>query len=360
MSAFTKLKNFILKEPQNKNESPKIVVVLRVSAIIFALALLSAVVGFLSVGRFAIASTLAVFILLYIYMLWCTYQDKVHFAYTLLNFITVFWICGIYVLFGPDTGVHHFILALIVVDLLVDRRHPVRTLLILYGIRIACIFANRAFADMEWLPVKMQIYLYFSSIVLEGLIILINGVYFTRDAFQMESCLQEYNRELQHAASTDSLTGLWNRYRIIDYTETCLKGKAKINSTFMAVAIGDIDYFKRINDTYGHECGDEVLKQLADLFRSHMEGKGAVARWGGEEFLFLFDHMNGDDAWNELSRMQLLVNRLRIPYEDQVIQVSMTIGLTEYDRHLSMDENIKLADDKLYTGKQRGRNRIVY
>ena len=99
MSAFTKLKNFILKEPQNKNESPKIVVVLRVSAIIFALALLSAVVGFLSVGRFAIASTMAVFILLYLYAVvylsgqgtFCIYAAEFYHGFLDLRHLCVIW-----------------------------------------------------------------------------------------------------------------------------------------------------------------------------------------------------------------------------------------------------------------------------
>ena len=85
-----------------------------------------------------------------------------------------------------------------------------------------------------------------------------------------------------------------------------------------------------------------------------------MARWGGEEFLFLFENMNGDDAWTALSLIQTKLWRLEIPYEGQVHHVTMTFGLTEYDFNLSLDENIKLADDKLYRGKEHCRDRIVY
>ena len=117
---------------------------------------------------------------------------------------------------------------------------------------------------------------------------------------------------------------------------------------------------KSVNDTYGHECGDEVLRRLARLFDEKTRGIGAVARWGGEEFLFLFENMNGDEAWTALSGIQRNLNKLEIPYGEQVLHVTMTFGLSEYDFKRSLDENIKLADDKLYQGKEGGRDRIIY
>lgn len=362
LSIFNKIKDLVFQEPQNKNESPKILVVLRMSALIFMLYLVMICVGFVLFGRHYLAVISAAFFVLYAYVFWRTYQDKMHHAYVILNMTTVFWVGSFYVLFGGDTGVQHFMFALIVVDLLVDRRHPVRTLLILYVIR-AFLYAHGQFirpAGIEALPDQLEMYMYLVSIVLEGTMIMFTGIYFTKDAFQMESRLQEYNKELRQIASTDPLTKLWNRFRMLDHANRCLRKYNRGEMQFLSVAIGDIDHFKVINDTYGHECGDEVLRRLADLFREHMAEVGAVARWGGEEFLFLFEDMNGDDAWSELSKMQLKINRLEIPYEDQVIHVTMTLGLTEYDSHISMDANIKEADDKLYKGKQSGRNRIVY
>ena len=176
----------------------------------------------------------------------------------------------------------------------------------------------------------------------------------------MESRLQEYNKELRHVASTDPLTKVWNRFRMLEHVDKCVKRYRKGEMQFMSLAIGDIDYFKRVNDTYGHECGDEVLRSLAHLFDEQTRGIGAVARWGGEEFLFLFENMNGDEAWTVLSSIQTKVNRLDILYEGEVHHVTMTFGLAEFDFTRSLDDNIKQADDMLYQGKARGRNRIIY
>jgi len=362
LAIFTKIQDLVFQKPQNKNESPKILVVLRISALIFMLYLLMICAGFVVSARYYLAVISVVFLILYAYVFWRTYQDKMHHAYVILNITTVLWVGSFYVLFGTDTGVQHFLFALIVVDLLIERKHPVRTLVILYLLRIFLYTHGRFIRpdDIEALPDVLEMYMYLVSIVLECSMIMFTGIYFTKDAFQMESRLQDYNKELRQIASTDPLTKLWNRFCMLDHVNRCLRKYNRGEMQFISVAIGDIDHFKLINDTYGHECGDEVLRKLAELFREHMEGIGSVARWGGEEFLFIFENMNGDDAWTALSRLQLKINRLDIPYEDQVIHVTMTLGLTEYDSHISIDANIKQADDKLYKGKQSGRNRIVY
>ena len=362
MVVISKVKAMVFQEPQNKNDSPKVVAVLRISCMLFMVYLLFAGVGFVVTRHPYLCMFSVLFLVLYAYGLYCTYQDKVRQAYALLNINTLMWVVMFYVFFGEITGVQHFIFALILVDLMLDRKRPVVTILGLYAVRVA-LYAGR----MTCLPLApenlvgvMEVYLYVLSVILECATVLFTGIYFTKDAFQMESRLQEYNKELRHVASTDPLTKVWNRFRMLEHVEKCLKKYRKGEMQFMAVAIGDIDFFKRVNDTYGHECGDEVLRKLAHLFDMETRGIGAVARWGGEEFLFLFENMNGDDAWTALSLIQTKLRRLEIPYEGQVHHVTMTFGLTEYDCNLSLDENIKLADDKLYRGKEHGRDRIVY
>jgi diguanylate cyclase (GGDEF)-like protein len=280
----------------------------------------------------------------------------------LMNAITLVWVAMFYLFFGDSIGVQHFMYALIIVDLLIIRIHPLFTLLGLYIVRLVLYVTNiyHPMLHETAFSGNMQLFMYLLSLVLECAMVLFNGIYFTKDAFQMESRLQDYNEELRHVASTDPLTQVWNRFRMLEYVDKCLRKCSRGEMDFISVAIGDIDFFKHVNDTYGHECGDEVLKSLAGLFKKEMEGHGAVARWGGEEFLFLFKNMNGDEAMAELSTIQSKLTRMKIPYEDQVLQVTMTFGLTEYDMHLSLDENIKAADDKLYQGKEGGRNRIVY
>lgn len=362
MTFISKAKAFVFQEPQNKNESPKVVVVLRMSCLLFMLYLVSAGIGFALTKRPYLAMFSVLFLILYAYGLYCSYQDKMTQAFMLLNINTLLWVVMFYVIFGENTGVQHFIFALILVDLLLDRKHPIIMILSLYLVRMALYFGRLTYFPVasEGLLGNVEIYMYVLSVVLECATVLFTGIYFTKDAFQMESRLQEYNKELRHVASTDPLTKVWNRFRMLEHVEKCLKKYRKGEMQFMSLAIGDIDFFKRVNDTYGHECGDEVLRSLAHLFVEETHGIGAVARWGGEEFLFLFENMNGDDAWTALSLIQTKLNRLDIPYEGQTHRVSMTFGLTEYDFHLSLDDNIKIADDKLYKGKESGRDRIIY
>ena len=362
MTLISKAKALVFQKPQNKNESPKVAVVLRMSCILFMLYLLTAGIGFAVTKRPYLVMFSVFFLILYAYGLFCSYQDRMRLAYFLLNINTLLWVIMFYVIFGEGTGVQHFIVALILVDLLLERKHPIVMILGLYVVRIALYIGqmNGLLLEQSSMLGNLAIYMYVLSVVLECATVLFTGIYFTKDAFQMESRLQEYNNELRHVASTDPLTKVWNRFRMLEHVEKCLKKYNRGGMEFMSLAIGDIDFFKRVNDTYGHECGDEVLRSLAHLFDEETRGIGAVARWGGEEFLFLFENMNGDDAQAALATIQSKLNRLDIPYEGQMHRVTMTFGLTEYDFQLSLDDNIKIADDKLYQGKENGRDRIIY
>ena len=361
MKFISKAKELIFQEPQNKNISSKVAVVLRISCLLFMVYLLGAGIGFVVVQQGYLVMFSAFFLVLYAYGLYCSYQDRISSAYVLLNVTTLMWVVMFYLFFGKDTGVQNFIFALIVVDLLLERHHQLAIILGLYAVRVA-LYTESLFGrlDAGEMYATLTVYLYVLSLVLECATVILTGIYFTKDAFQMESRLQDYNKELRHAATTDPLTKVWNRFRMLEHVQKKMKQYAKGELPFMSLAIGDIDFFKRVNDTYGHECGDEVLRSLARLFDEETHEIGAVARWGGEEFLFLFENMNGDEAWTALSAIRTKLNNLDIMYEEEVHHVTMTFGLTEYDFDLSLDENIKLADDKLYQGKESGRNLIVY
>uniref|UniRef100_UPI00402685A5 GGDEF domain-containing protein n=1 Tax=Roseburia inulinivorans TaxID=360807 RepID=UPI00402685A5 len=132
------------------------------------------------------------------------------------------------------------------------------------------------------------------------------------------------------------------------------------NAGFVSIAIADIDFFKRINDTYGHDAGDEVLKAVAELFMDKMKTYGRVCRWGGEEFLFVFYGRNGDAAYDVLQEIYDEIHRLTVSYENEEIRITMTFGLEEYDKNDGMEMAIRRADEKLYQGKETGRDKIVY
>ncbi len=164
-------------------------------------------------------------------------------------------------------------------------------------------------------------------------------------------------RSLSSLIERDPLTQLYNR-RYANRKLKEIMSKSRQNATAFTIAMADIDYFKKINDTYGHDGGDTVLQKISELLRSKMRLHGFVARWGGEEFLLVFDHSDADTAYNILNELMQEIRELEIPYKDQIIRVTMTIGMAAADTD-NMDELIKIADEKLYTGKAAGRNRII-
>ena len=93
------------------------------------------------------------------------------------------------------------------------------------------------------------------------------------------------------------------------------------------MAIGDIDFFKRVNDTYGHECGDLVLKNIAACLKRHMAGKGFAARWGGEEFLLVYDHMDVREAYRYLQRLNFEIHDLDSCFDGRTVRITMTLVL---------------------------------
>ncbi len=182
----------------------------------------------------------------------------------------------------------------------------------------------------------------------------------TVDSQFYEQDLIERNQSLRALAAFDSLTGISNRSAITEVLNkaTSLYRKAKLEA--LTVAIADIDFFKKVNDTYGHNCGDIVLKEVAFLMRDFMEGKGKVGRWGGEEFLFVFYNRNGEQVEHELYDLQKQLRALVVNYEDYSFSVTLTFGVAEYSPARDVLDTIGEADRKLYMGKQAGRNVIVF
>ena len=164
------------------------------------------------------------------------------------------------------------------------------------------------------------------------------------------------NQNLHKEAGTDPLTGLPNRRAMLDAIEAYQKSSS--NETF-SVAIADIDFFKRVNDTYGHNCGDYTLKELSALFLSRAGEAYKVCRWGGEEFCFFLPQMNLDQAGVIMHDLHIAVSKMPLRYEGLDFSITLTIGLTEYDFHSSLDKLMDEADHKLYMGKANGRNQVV-
>ncbi len=155
---------------------------------------------------------------------------------------------------------------------------------------------------------------------------------------------------------TDPLTGLYNRRSSNEVLEKAIY-EYQCEEKRCEIAIGDIDNFKRLNDTYGHLAGDEVLKKLSKILQENMQGKGVAARWGGEEFLLIYN--NGQRAQQEVEQLLKEIRGAKISYKEQMLQVTMTFGLSICRQKDTVETIIKRADDRLYTGKKSGKDQMV-
>ncbi|MDE7432799.1 MAG: diguanylate cyclase [Lachnospiraceae bacterium] len=162
---------------------------------------------------------------------------------------------------------------------------------------------------------------------------------------------------LRNMVEQDALTGMNNR-RYGDKILLEVHQKYKKSGRPFSVAIADIDLFKLINDTYGHNGGDYVLKEIAGILKDKMSDLGFAVRWGGEEFLLVFDGIELDRAHEYLTEIVDIIRNKEIIYNGHKIKITVTCGITagnDNPVHLI----VKAADKKLYEGKQNGRNRIV-
>lgn len=184
--------------------------------------------------------------------------------------------------------------------------------------------------------------------------IFIAGCFRVFEARTIES-EEQYNK----LANIDELTGMKNRRNMQKFMDKTINSENG-NRIGVSLAIIDIDNFKNVNDTYGHNAGDYILKQVAAAFKNNETDKIRACRWGGEEFVIF---ASGEEGY--MQTVQIVQNVLEIiykqtyVYERKDIRVSLTAGVTKYKEHETLDQLISRADQYLYEGKENGKNQLV-
>ncbi len=159
---------------------------------------------------------------------------------------------------------------------------------------------------------------------------------------------------ISKVAEKDALTQIYNRTKFNTMLSVALRN-AEIYHESFTIILFDIDHFKQVNDTYGHNVGDQVLIQLASLVKSQLRTQDTFARWGGEEFIILSESATSNEA-------HILAERLRETIEtfpfDKVEKITCSFGVSQYENNDTTTSILKRADDALYEAKKSGRNRV--
>ncbi|MFZ4963630.1 MULTISPECIES: sensor domain-containing diguanylate cyclase [Pseudomonas] len=184
-------------------------------------------------------------------------------------------------------------------------------------------------------------------------------IYDVTDVATNRHQLQAANAQLQTLSSTDRLTGLYNR----GHWEESLKvahARHQRHGNPTSLVMFDIDHFKRVNDTYGHQAGDKVIEQVAQLVREHVRDSDVAGRYGGEEFGVVLSDTDKAGGRFFAERLRKAVEALEVLHEGQVIRFTISLGVADLSRpSVTHADLIAWADQALYTSKKSGRNCVT-
>lgn len=357
---FSKIKNLIGKDVKSKNESKKLIVVIRLLLVLI-------MVYFSINGLFYIPKlnfTKFLFIIfffgVFISIFYMSYHCKSLSILWMFNIVMIVWICTIVHMFGWNIGVQHFLMVLLILYFFSSYKRYMEKILyavFLCALRIVLFFIYHYKEPMWPLSTSEENTLQIINTITIFACISVVAFIFSKDSQELEGKLIDYNAILEKQANTDTLTGLYNRRKAIEYMENLTSGQS---GSVFSLCICDIDFFKKVNDNYGHDYGDEVLKGISNIFIEETKKNGFAARWGGEEFLLLFPGYNGDNACEKIEQIRRKIKEMRIKKGEIEISVTMTFGIAEYDYINGLTSTIKEADEKLYMGKERGRDIIIF
>lgn len=232
--------------------------------------------------------------------------------------------------------------------------------IIIFNYQISNFYSNTIIPPYKDAFLSLDKVLYHINTISASIVLIILIYSFLYEMRYIQEDLEKKNEILKNIASLDALTGLNNRRSMEEKFIQELDNFNKTKEGFF-LAIGDIDNFKKINDTYGHKCGDIILKGIANILIKNAERFNMhTCRWGGEEFLILIKTCDINLATSICNRILDEIRNYKIEYEGAILSATMTIGCSYFDEtSKTIDDVLKLADENLYKGKSGSKNCII-
>jgi diguanylate cyclase (GGDEF)-like protein len=224
----------------------------------------------------------------------------------------------------------------------------------LYGI-LNYYYSNAAHVLYDIVGTSYQTIFYIINIIVGSFVLIYISIIFTIMNSYNECKLRMQTKQLKDMATTDPLTKLNNRRAM-----NLKLAEVSISSEKYVIGIGDIDNFKHVNDTYGHDMGDEVLKDVAKTIEETLPDNGTAGRWGGEEFIFVIPDRDITEGKVIADKILKNISDMVFEHEGKTFSVTMTIGICEGVKDTSIDNMITRADARLYKGKNSGKNHTEF
>lgn len=356
----SEIRDFIYKDVLFENEPIQFYVAMRIYYIITAVYILLFDILMICTGLWKGMPIVLMWLPLHIASFFTTYYFHRRVVFHIFSLgLTVWMFLSVYFL-GWDYGAQYFMYPLLVISFFATYRNAGgKALYTVYLCLLHLLIFLYGKSNKPIVPLSDDIAYglrFLNTIVLFLCMYVICQIFSSTNQSALQK-LSYYNEKLKLEAETDPLTGLMNRRSMYRQLENVVGNH---NGVSYAIALADIDFFKTINDSLGHDFGDQVLRVISQYFREYMADKGFACRWGGEEFLFLFPEQNGDEAYIHAQTMRNHIEKLAIEYRGKTARITMTFGVEEYDFLSPAALFVKKADEKLYMGKNNGRNQVIF
>ena len=277
-------------------------------------------------------------------------KKKKYYLYALVcgNEFLVFIITAT-LMVGFNSGFHFYLIGLCVVSYFTSyftKTKNVKNAIIWAGLSviiyltiyiISCFVAPH-YVIPKWLEMTFMIIHIFMAFVFVTAYLVV----FLRYALSLE-------RKILNESRTDELTQINNRYGLYDYFNS------EKNKNNEVLALFDIDDFKNVNDVYGHVAGDYILKRVAEI-TFNIFAEDFVCRYGGEEFVIVLDK---EKSFEKLEELRLAIQNEEFVFEGNSLRVTITIGIADYIKDITLEKWVRAADEKMYSGKKSGKNKTV-